>query len=72
MTSYMVTSDRLGGFKRGDTVTDKDLEGVDVEALVDGGHISTQSTKNLVKLKTQKQTRTNPLWQLPFISAIPH
>ena len=51
MTSYMVTSDRLGGFKRGDTVTDKDLEGVDVEALVDGGHISTQSTKKSGKTK---------------------
>ena len=51
MTSYMVTSDRLGGFKRGDTVTDKDLEGVDVEALIDAGHISTQSTKKSGKTK---------------------
>ena len=51
MTSYMVTSDRLGGFKRGDTVTDKDLEGVDVETLVDGGHLSTQSTKKSGKTK---------------------
>ena len=51
MTSYMVTSDRLGGFKRGDTVTDKDLEGVDVEALVDGGHLSTQSIKKSGKTK---------------------
>lgn len=51
MTSYIVTSDRLGGFKRGDTVIDKDLEGVDVEALVDGGHLSTQSTKKSGKTK---------------------
>ena len=56
MTSYMVTSDRLGGFKRGDTVTDKDLEGVDVEALVDAGHLSTQSTKKSGKTKdTEKE-----------------
>jgi len=47
----MVTSDRLGGFKRGDTVTDKDLENVDVEALIDGGHLSTQSTKKSGKTK---------------------
>lgn len=51
MTSYMVTSDRLGGFKRGDTVTDKDLEGVDVEALVEAGHLSTQNTKKSGKTK---------------------
>ena len=51
MTSYMVTSDRLNGFKRGDTVNDQDLEGVDVEALVDGGHLSTQSTKKSGKTK---------------------
>ena len=51
MTSYMVTSDRFAGFKRGDTVTDKDLEGVNVEALVDGGHLSTQSTKKSGKTK---------------------
>ena len=51
MTSYMVTSDRLGGFKRGDTVTDKDLEGVDVEAFVDGCHLSTQTTKKSGKTK---------------------
>lgn len=51
MTSYMVTSDRLSGFKRGDIVTDQDLEGVDVEALVDGGHLSTQSTKKSGKTK---------------------
>jgi hypothetical protein len=43
----MVTSDRLGGFKRGDTVTDKDLEGVDVEALVDGGHLSTANYEKI-------------------------
>lgn len=51
MISYMVTSDRFAGFKRGDTVTDKDLEGVDVEALLEAGHLSTQSTKKSGKTK---------------------
>lgn len=48
---YTVTSDRFAGFKRGDTVTDKDLVGVDVEALVEAGHLSTQSTKKSGKNK---------------------
>ena len=51
MNTFIVTSDKLGGFKRGDTVTDKDLEGVNVEALIDGGHLSTQSTKKSGKTK---------------------
>jgi hypothetical protein len=51
MNIFIVTSDRLSGLKRGETVTDKDLEGVDVEALVDGGHLSTQSTKKSGKTK---------------------
>ena len=51
MTNYLVTSDRLSGFKRGDTVTKKDLQGVDIEALVDAGHLSTQSTKKSAKTK---------------------
>ena len=51
MANYVVTSDRLAGFNRGDTVTSKDLEGVDVEALINSGHISTQSTKKPAKTK---------------------
>ncbi len=51
MANYVVTSDRLSGFKRGDTVSDKDLVGVDVEALVDAGHLSTQTTKKSGKTK---------------------
>ncbi len=51
MNTYTVTSDRFAGFRRGDTVTDKDLEGVDVEALVEGGHLSTQSAKKSGKTK---------------------
>jgi hypothetical protein len=47
----MVTSDKLAGFKIGDTVTDKDLEGVNVAAPLDGGHLSTPSTKKSGKTK---------------------
>ena len=55
MNTYIVTSDRLAGFRRGDVISDKDLEGVNVETLLDGGHIaghiSTTITKKSAKTK---------------------
>jgi hypothetical protein len=39
MATYKVTSDRVDGKKRGDTLHDSDLAGVNVAALVEGGHI---------------------------------
>ena len=40
MATYIVNSNRLDGLKRGDIVTDKDLNGVNVEHLLDAGHLS--------------------------------
>ena len=51
MTNYVVISNRLSGFKRGETVTDQDLQGVDIEALLDAGHISAQIIKKPAKTK---------------------
>jgi hypothetical protein len=51
MANYLVTSARLAGFKPGDVVTSDDLDGVNIEALVEGGHISTQSAKKPAKTK---------------------
>jgi hypothetical protein len=42
MSSYKVTSDRLAGHDRGATVTADDLEGVNVDALLQGGHLAEQ------------------------------
>ena len=56
METYLVTSDRLI-WKRGDIVTVKDLEYVNIQLLVDGGHISPQVVKKSAKTKdteTQK------------------
>lgn len=39
MATYKVTSDRVEGKKRGDSLTDSDLAGCNIAALVDGGHI---------------------------------
>lgn len=41
---YTVTSDRLP-FERGSTVTDEQLEGVNVAALVAGGHLKKTTGK---------------------------
>ena len=51
MANYIVTSTRLAGFEPGDIVTDSDLEGSNIEALIEGGHISTQTVKKSAKPK---------------------
>lgn len=44
MASYKVLSDDLVGHAAGDTVTDQDLEGCNIAALVEAGHLA-ESTK---------------------------
>jgi hypothetical protein len=39
MNTYTVTSHNLAGHDHGDTVTDDDLEGANVPALIAGGHL---------------------------------
>ena len=51
MANYIVTSARLAGFEPGDIVTDSDLDGSSIEALIEAGHISTQSVKKPAKPK---------------------
>jgi hypothetical protein len=51
MANYIVTSARLAGFKPGDIVTDSDLDGSSIEALIEAGHISTQTVKKSAKTK---------------------
>lgn len=44
--SYIVTSDlEVCGKKKGETLTEKDLDGVNVEALIGAGHIADSSAK---------------------------
>jgi len=47
MASYKVLSDLVAGKKPGDTITDDELLGCNVEALIEGGHITadTKPTK---------------------------
>lgn len=39
MATYKVTSDRITGKKRGESVNEGDFVGVDVGALLAGGHL---------------------------------
>lgn len=50
MATYIVTSDRLAGFKRGDELDPKDIDG-DIEHLIEAGHISPQASKKSAKTK---------------------
>ena len=46
MSKYEVTSDNLSGHEKGDSVTDKQLAGANIEALIQGGHLKeTNPTK---------------------------
>lgn len=49
MATYKVTSDNFAGKKRGEVVTDEHLVGVNVDALVAGGHIEPATTKRVDK-----------------------
>lgn len=49
MTSYKVKSARVADRKIGDVVTDADLEGLNVAALIEAGHIET-----VTRAKAQK------------------
>jgi hypothetical protein len=51
MANYIVTSARLAGFKLGDIVTDSDLDGSSIDALIEAGHLSTQTVKKSAKTK---------------------
>ena len=50
MATYIVTSDRLAGFNRGDVVESTDLD-ADIERLLEAGHISPQGSKKSAKTK---------------------
>lgn len=47
MANYKVVSDLVSGKKTGETITDEELVGCNVDALLAGGHIAadTKSTK---------------------------
>ncbi len=55
MTSYTVTSHKLVGHKHGDTVTDDDLAGANVPALIAAGHLAEAKPKNSRKANPESE-----------------
>ena len=47
MSSYKVISELVSGKSPGDTITDEELEGNSVEALIAAGHITKTTTKKV-------------------------
>lgn len=45
MASYKVIADNLTDFPQGSSVTDEQLEGLNVEALIEGGFITKNNSK---------------------------
>lgn len=44
--SYIVTSDlEVCGKKKGESLTEKELDGINVEALISAGHVADSSSK---------------------------
>jgi hypothetical protein len=44
MTTYQIASSRVSGHQLGDIVTDDDLSGINVHALLVGGHLKPAPT----------------------------
>jgi len=53
MTSYKIISDRLTLGKQGQTIDADALDGANIQALIDGGHIAIVSAK-----KTEENTES--------------
>ena len=45
MREYKIKAGNVTFGKPGETVTDKDLEGVNIDALLEGGHIAATNAK---------------------------
>ena len=52
---YTVTSDLVAWHASGDTVTDDDLEGANIAALVAGGHLTPVETKSRRKAQAESE-----------------
>lgn len=46
MANYKVVSEIVAGKQPGDTITDQELEGCNIEALIEAGHIVGESKSN--------------------------
>ena len=54
MTTYKVLSNKLASVKQGETVDSALLDGCNIQALIDGGHIAEVNAKVLKKEITEE------------------
>jgi hypothetical protein len=54
MATYKVTSDRFALAPRGATVSDTELQDLNIDALVAGGHIQEQAKTPTTKTETKE------------------
>jgi hypothetical protein len=54
MTTYKVLSNKLASVKQGETVDSALLDGCNIQALIDGGHIAEVNSKVLKKEITEE------------------
>ena len=47
MATYKIISDNVAGKQAGDTITDEELNGCSVDALIVSGHIQKTTTKKV-------------------------
>ena len=45
MATYKVVADNIAGKNPGDSITDEELEGANIPALLDSGHITKTTSK---------------------------
>ena len=55
MSTYTVMSHKLAGHEHGDTVTNDDLEGANVPALIASGHLAEAKPKNSRKADKESE-----------------
>jgi hypothetical protein len=56
MPTYQVASDKIAGLSFGATVTEDDLPGVNVAALIEGGHLVPKATRRVAPIQADEAT----------------
>ena len=57
MATYKVVSKRLVGLAEGATVSDTDLDGANIAALIDGGHLAPIGSRPLKKNEAEGEEK---------------
>lgn len=53
--AYLITSDNFAGGNPGETVTEDELEGCNIPALIEAGHITAQTQPEAIEATNKEQ-----------------